>query len=134
MILKQDGIAIFLQYLPFIVVGMVASLTHYTVALFSFYWWGNIAAINSNWLGFLVAFPVSYFGHRYWTFQGTSMKHPQAILKFFFVALISFLGNQSLLWLGLQITPLPFWLLLAIIMLLIALMTYSLSKYWVFTK
>lgn len=134
MTLKQGSITIFLQYLPFIIVGMAASLTHYTVALWSYYWWGNIAAINSNWLGFLAAFPVSYLGHRFWTFQATTMKHPQAILKFFVVALLSFLGNQGLLWLGLQTTPLPFWLLLAIVMLLIALLTYALSKYWVFTK
>ena len=132
--LMQTLSSIFVKYFTFIVVGIAASLTHYAVAMFSYFWWDNIAATNSNWLGFLAAFPVSYVGHRLWTFQGTTTKHQQAIFKFFIVALFSFLGNQSLLWLGLQTTPLPFWLLLGIVMLLIALITYVLSKHWVFDQ
>lgn len=121
-----------LRYMPFLSVGAIAAMVHYWVALAGFYWVGGMSASSSNWLGFLMAFPVSYLGHRYWTFSATQVSHGQALLKFSMVALLSFQGNQALLWLTLKHTPLPFWLVLGVVMVLVAVITYVLSRRWVF--
>jgi len=121
-----------LRYLPFVMVGAMAALVHYCVAMIAYYWVGGFNASNSNWLGFIGAFPVSYIGHRVWTFNTTAQRHRWALIKFFAVALMSFQANQLLVWIGLLFTPLPFWLVLGLVMLIVAVMTYLLSKWWVF--
>lgn len=118
--------------LPFVSVGALAALVHYLVALSAFYIDKNFSASTSNWIGFFFAFPVSYFGHRYWTFKASQVAHVSAFFKFFIVALIGFLGNQGLLWLLLHYTTCPFWLSLALVMVIVAVSTYVLSKSWVF--
>jgi putative flippase GtrA len=119
--------------IPFISVGALAALVHYLVALVAFYLDRGFGAVTSNWIGFLFAFPVSYIGHRYWTFKTTQASHTSAFFKFFVVALLGFLGNQGLLWLFLHYTTWPFWFSLALVMVLVAISTYVLSKSWVFT-
>lgn len=114
----------------FIGVGALAALVHYLVALGAHAW--GISPANSNWLGFLLAFPVSYWGHRTWSFKHSQSAHISAFSKFFLVALFGFFGNQALLWLGLHYTPLPFWLLLGLVMVVVALSTYVLSRFWAF--
>ncbi len=120
--------------IPFVSVGALAALVHYLVALLAYYFDHGLSASLSNWLGFLCAFPVSYIGHRYWTFKTTQASHISAFIKFFLVALLAFLGNQFLLWALLQYTVLPFWISLAIVMVIVALSTYFLSKGWVFVN
>lgn len=113
------------------VVGACAAMVHYisAVILQANAW---LSPANANWVAFLMAFPVSYIGHRKLSFAGTTRQHQQALPRFLLVALIGFAGNQSLLLLMLHFTALPFWLILAVVMLLIALMTFVLSKYWAF--
>lgn len=116
--------------LGFVGVGALAALVHYVVALLSHYC--GLTPANSNWLGFACAFPVSYWGHRTWSFKNSQAAHISAFSKFFVVALLGFLGNQALLWLGLHYTPLPFWLVLGLVMVVVALSTYVLSRFWAF--
>lgn len=116
--------------LGFISVGALAAGVHYIVALLS-HTWGYPAA-TANWMGFLCAFPVSYLGHRHWSFRGTQASHAAAFIKFLAVALFGFLGNQVLLWLGLTYTPLPFWFVLGVVMVIVAISTWLLSRFWAF--
>lgn len=87
---------------------------------------------DANIMGFLAAFPVSYFGHRFYSFSHLSSKHRQAFPRFFAVALLGFLGNQFLVLSALKYTALPFWLVLGVVMVLIAISTYVLSRFWAF--
>lgn len=116
--------------LGFVSVGAVAAATHYVVALLAHALGWQPA--NANWLGFLAAFPVSYIGHRWWSFRGTRSRHRQAFPKFLAVALLGFFGNQLLLWLALAYTPLPFWFALGLVMVVIAASTWLLSRFWAF--
>jgi putative flippase GtrA len=115
----------------FLVVGAIAAVVHYTVAvaLEGLY---DIRPAWSNIVGFCCAFPVSYVGHRNYSFAHQTNAHQQALPRFLLVALLGFLTNQSLLLIGLHFTTLPFWLVLALVMLIVAVSTYLLSKYWAF--
>lgn len=115
----------------FLLVGALAGLVHYLVAvvLEGVY---DIQPAWSNLLGFCFAFPVSYVGHRTFSFPDQTKSHRHAFPRFLLVAILGFFANQSLLLLGLHFTALPFWLVLAVVMLLVAVSTYLLSKYWAF--
>ncbi len=115
-------------------VGIAAAITHYGVAVSLEYTgftpnWANIS-------GFLLAFPVSYFGHHTLSFgtQKNAQKatHKQALPKFFLVAISSFLANHFLLLTSLYFTHLPFWLVLGVVMVVVAVSTYFLSRDWAF--
>lgn len=115
----------------FLVVGALAALVHYIVAV-TLEGGFDVKPAWSNLLGFCFAFPVSYVGHRNFTFPDQTKPHRQAFPRFFLVAILGFLANQSLVLLALHFTMLPFWLVLAIVMLLVAISTYMLSKHWAF--
>lgn len=114
----------------FVSIGALAAGVHYVVALLAHAWGWSPG--NANWLGFLCAFPISYLGHRAWSFRGTQARHRQAFPRFFAVALFGFIGNQALLLLALTYTIFPFWLVLGVVMVVIALSTWLLSRFWAF--
>ncbi len=115
----------------FLLVGALAALVHYLVAVVLEGGY-DIQPAWSNLLGFCFAFPVSYVGHRTFSFPDQTKSHRHAFPRFLLVAILGFFANQSLLLLGLHFTLLPFWLVLAVVMLLVAVSTYLLSKYWAF--
>lgn len=116
--------------LGFVSVGALAACVHYVIALLTHRW--GLQPAEANWIGFLCAFPVSYLGHRHWSFRGTQASHFTAFFKFLAVALIGFLGNQLLLKLTLTLTSLPFWFSLGVVMVIIAMITWLLSRFWAF--
>jgi putative flippase GtrA len=112
------------------IVGAVAALTHYCIAVFLES--QSASAHVANISGFLCAFPVSYFGHRFFSFAGQNSPHIKALPKFFLVAVGGFLANHLMLLIFLKFTNLPFWLALAFVMMVVALSTYLLSRFWAF--
>jgi putative flippase GtrA len=115
----------------FFLVGTAAAATHYIVGLCVYSLLGQSPGL-ANAIGFAAGFPVSYSGHRFWTFEDTRERHVVALPRFLLVALLSFAGTQVLLLLAVRWLPLPFWLLLGGVLLTVAVMTYLLSRYWVF--
>lgn len=111
-------------------VGAMAALTHYCIAVLLEY--RGATAHVANISGFLGAFPVSYFGHRFFSFALQNAPHKQALPKFFLVAVSGFVANHLMLLGLLTFTPLPFWLALAIVMSIVAMSTYFLSRFWAF--
>jgi putative flippase GtrA len=115
----------------FAVIGAFAALVHYIVAVaVEFTHIGSPAIANIT--GFLLAFPVSYFGHTKYSFSGHTATHQQALPKFFGVAVTGFLINQVMLLNTLYFTSLPFWFVLGVVMVLVAISTYILSRFWAF--
>lgn len=112
------------------VVGALAALTHYCVAVVLEY--QSASAHVANVSGFLSAFPVSYFGHRFFSFASQNAPHTQALPKFFLVAVTGFMANHLMLLALLTFMSLPFWLALAIVMVVVAVSTYLLSRFWAF--
>lgn len=114
----------------FTLIGALAALTHYVAAV------GleqlGLAAAWANPVGFLCAFPVSYYGHRRWSFEQPACAHRQTLPRFLLVASGGFCANQLLVLLGLRWLTLPFWLLLGLVMGVVAAATYLLSRYWAF--
>lgn len=115
----------------FTIVGIVAAVVHYVCAV-SLEVGTSITPAYANIAGFLVAFPVSYLGHRRFSFSHQDSIHRQALPRFFAVAGLGFTANQLLVICALRFTPMPFWLALAIVMIVIALSTFILSRYWAF--
>jgi len=131
----MNGIAAIKQFRQhaswFTIIGILAAITHYVVAvgLESLF---TLKPSLANIIGFMLAFPVSYFGHLKFTFASTKASHQQALPKFLLIALLGFVGNQSLLLLLLANTAWPFWLVLGLVMVLVAVSTYCLSRFWAF--
>jgi len=115
----------------FTFVGAVAGLVHYFVAIGTEAGFGLAPAV-ANTYGFLCAFPVSYLGHRNFSFATRDTHHRQALPRFLLVALSGFISNQILLLLALNLLHLPFWLALGFVMVIVAAITYSSSHFWAF--
>lgn len=125
-----------LRVLRFGIVGLSAAAVHYwtVVGLVEL---ARIVPLLANVGGFVVAFWVSYFGHRHWTFSDTldpAGGRKTSFLRFLLVALIGFCMNELLFFLLLHYAALPYYIALAIVVLTVAVMTYILSRLWAFRR
>lgn len=116
----------------FACIGALAALVHYVVAV-GLDGYLQVVPGWANILGFVCAFPVSYIGHRTWSFPDANKAHQHTLPRFLSVAILGFLANQTLVLLSLRYTPLPFWLILGVVMVVVAVSTYALSRYWAFS-
>ncbi len=91
----------------------------------------NMAPLSANVVGFLIAFQMSYWGHRLWTFKAADTLHVVAIPKLLLVQLINFTANETLFYFFLTL-HLPYPLALAIVLTILPIFTYFSSKLWVF--
>lgn len=119
------------EALRFIAVGVSALLTHWLVVILLVSAAG-LPPLVANVFAFLVAFNVSYFGHRHLTFNAGERSHRQTLPRFATVAASSFLVNEALYWLLLNFTPLRYDLAMLLVLGTVAGMTYLLGKFWAF--
>ena len=117
----------------FLAIGAAAGLVHYVVTL-GLNALGSMRPGPANLIGFLCAFPVSYFGHRALSFAATEVPHQRALPRLFAVSGMAFIGNQALLLTLLKLTALPLYIALAIVLLVVSVSTFLLSRGWVFAK
>ena len=124
-----------LRIARFGIVGLTAAGVHYwvVVALVELL---QIAPLHANFGGFFMAFWVSYFGHRHWTFSDAMATHTDgkhsSFLRFLLVALLGFGVNQLMFYLLLHYAGWPYYLALAVVVFTVAAMTYVLSRLWAF--
>lgn len=116
----------------FACIGALAALVHYVVAV-GLEGYLQIVPAWANIWGFVCAFPVSYIGHRTWSFPESNKAHQHTLPRFLSVAVLGFLANQTLVLLSLRYTTLPFWLVLAVVMVVVAVSTYLFSRFWAFS-
>ena len=113
------------------VVGVSAMLVHLgSVALIMVPL--GLTPLLANVVGFLLAFQVSHAGHHRLTFQAASTPVSRSRRRFFGVALGSFAVNELLYWALLHFTKLDYRLALAIVLVLVAAMTFFLARNWAF--
>jgi putative flippase GtrA len=118
------------QVIRFGLVGCSACAVHFVVVI-------SLVPLGMNPLianifGFMVAFAVSYFGHTLWTFNHG--KSGRSLLKFGLVAVLSFIVNEGLFYLLLSFSLMPYEIALLLVLFLLALMTFMLSKFWAFSE
>ncbi|WP_020394415.1 GtrA family protein [Thiolinea disciformis] len=112
-------------------VGGLAAATHFFVAVLLI----SQAFMNpllANVIAFLVAFIVSYAGQRYWTFAANYHNHHTTLWRYGLTAIIGFLINETILWLGLTVFPAWYPLILGLAIIVAAISTYWLSANWAF--
>ncbi len=117
----------------FVIVGASAALTHWLVAVLCVSAFG-LHPLLTNVLGWLVAFLVSFAGHFQLTFRHQKAPLWQAARRFFIVSAIGFSINETAYAWLLQVSALRYDVLLALILIAIALLTFILGKAWAFRR
>ncbi len=115
----------------FLLVGGSAALTHMAVfALAQDLMWPEAA----NALGFVVAFGVSFFGHRRLSFQDAGTTVAQSLGRFAVTALAGFAANELVFIALLRGLHWPSLLALFAALVAAAGQTFVLSRYWAFRR
>jgi len=118
------------QLMRFGVIGVIAAITHYCIAIFLTD--HQVAAAWANLVAFVIAFWISYFGHRYFSFDAGDVSHQQTLPRFILVAVLGFILNESLLLLMLHFTKISIALGLPFIIIITAMFTFILSRQFAF--
>ncbi|HTR01341.1 MAG TPA: GtrA family protein [Candidatus Acidoferrum sp.] len=111
------------------VVGATAALVHLLVYLLSRLW---LRPELANVIGFVVAFGVSYCGHRWLTFSGSSAPVGRSLWRYLLTAIAGFCTNEITFVLLLWWTQWYEWIVLVCALLLAAVQTFILSRWWAF--
>ena len=119
------------ELVRFGVVGVSAFLVHFGVVTLWLVPVG-LPPLWANVFGFLMAFVVSYFGHRHLTFRATHVVHLQALPRFFAVACLGFAVNETGYFVLLHYANLDYRIALFIVLVAVAVMTFALGKLWAF--
>lgn len=112
-------------------VGFGALATHWIVLVLAVSLAG-VAPLVANVVAFLVAFNVSYFGHRELTFAAQHRPHRRTLPRFAAVAVSMFLVNETMYWALLSWTALRYDIASLIVLATVAGMTFVLGKFWAF--
>ncbi|MBR7003083.1 MAG: GtrA family protein [Neisseriaceae bacterium] len=115
------------QVARFVIVGVAATLTDLWVAWLIWRFFGLHETACAV-IGFAVAFWVSFFGHRFFTFQKTG--NP---LKFLALA-VSMLALREVMIYGLTLVGVRGFMALFIPLCTVTLITFFISKYQIFKR
>jgi putative flippase GtrA len=119
--------------LSFIAVGVLAAAVHWTVVVAIVEGW-QWPALAANVVGWLVALLVSFSGHHRITFAGHGVHWSVAGRRFALISAGGFAVNESAYAIALQRSGVRYDLLLAIVLLAVATLTYLLSRHWAFLR
>lgn len=120
------------EFFKFCVIGVTAALTHYAVFMLLMHFSSMHLAL-ANLIAFVVAFWVSYFGHRIFTFNAQNLQHRHALPKFMIVAVSGFLFNEGFLLSAHSLFPATQLSILIILTIgITAMFTFFLTKFFAF--
>ncbi|MFT5082507.1 MAG: putative flippase GtrA [Lentisphaeria bacterium] len=110
-------------------IGVLATLTHYSIALACVELFAQ-PLLLANFIGYASAIMVSFFGHGFYTFQ---VKLNAIIFKkFLVVSIATFLLSEFLVFIFERFIPINHRLSLAMVVVTIPLISFSLNKLWVY--
>jgi putative flippase GtrA len=92
----------------------------------------HIQPLLANIFAFLVAFNISYTGHRYWSFANTKQQHQSSIPRFLLIAIISFALNEGLFYIFLSLFSWYYIWALLLTLFIVPIFTFISSKFWAF--
>ncbi len=113
------------------VVGMTAMLVHLACVALILVPLG-LDPLLANLFAFLLAFQVSHVGHRRLTFGHHEAPVARSRVRFFGVALTSFVVNELMYWALLRFTPLDYRIALGIVLIAVAALTFVIARAWAF--
>ena len=121
----------FVKLAWFVAVGCTAAAVHFGVVV------GLVSGLGlqplvANILGWLVAFVVSFLGQWQLTFRAHGAPWLRALRRFFVLSLTGFVINETAYAVLLRFTPFRYDVLLAIVLVGVAVMTYLLGSRWAF--
>lgn len=116
----------------FIVVGGAATLVHFATVTLLVHWIA-LPPLGVNVLGWLCALGVSFTGHYRLTFSDHAASMVHSAPRFFLISACGFAINESTYAIALRFTRLNYGVLLAIILMAVAGLTYLTSRYWAFS-
>lgn len=119
------------QVIRFVVVGCAAAAVHLSVVTVLVRLAGA-APLAANVAGWALAFWVSFIGHYGWTFRGTVLTRSVAARRFVLLSATGFAVNEGLYALALHWSALRFDLLLVVVLLVTAVLTFLASRVWAF--
>jgi putative flippase GtrA len=126
----MSKLSLFFQVFRFGVVGLVAAAIHFSIVVMLVHV-GSLIPLLANVFGFAIAFQVSYWGHRLWTFPDNGILHRIALPKLLFVQLLNFAANETLFYILLSLNV-PYPIALIIVLAVLPVFTFMASKLWVF--
>ena len=115
----------------FVAVGCCAAATHWLIAVLAVATLG-LEPLVANVLGWLVAFGVSFAGHYQLTFRRQRGPWAKAAWRFFIVSALGFGVNELAYAFLLSATTLRYDVLLALILIAVAVVTFILGRFWAF--
>lgn len=115
----------------FVAVGSVAALVHWLVVV-ALVEGRQLAPLVANVVGWLTAFVVSFGGHRRWTFEDQGAPAARSARRFFAVSAAGFAVNEGTYAALLHGTGWRYDLVLVIVLLAVAALTYLASRRWAF--
>jgi len=118
----------------FVLVGASAALTHMAVFALVLLLVPTLWPEIANVAGFLVAFLVSFVGHRRLSFQDAGTSLMQSFLRFTATAVAGFTANEAVFIVLFRVLALPTWLALISAIVVSSLQTFVLSRYWAFRR
>ena len=118
----------------FVLVGASAALTHMAVFALVLILVPTLWPEIANVAGFLVAFLVSFVGHRRLSFQDAGTSVLQSFLRFAATAVAGFATNESVFILLFRLLGLPTWVALISGIVVSAVQTFVLSRFWAFKR
>jgi len=90
----------------------------------------QVRPLIANIFAFLLAFNVSFLGHRYLTFAKLHNQKQLSLPHFFLVASSAGIINELLYFLLLDYTPLSYLFALIIVLGLVSVYSFMLSRFW----
>lgn len=117
----------------FVATGCAAALTHWLVAVLCV---SSLAMppLLANVAGWLVAFIVSFLGHYHFTFKQQRGPWAGAAQRFFLVSALGFCINELAYAYLLHVTTIRYDILLAMILIALAVLTFILGRFWAFRR
>lgn len=122
---------LFGQLTRFCIVGLLAAAVHFSIVVLLVEV-GALKPLIANIFAFLIAFQVSYWGHRRWTFHTTTSLHGEALPKLFLVNGLGFIANEGLFYIFMTMFGLSYPLALFLVLAILPVATFALGKFWVF--
>ena len=120
-----------MQIMRFGIVGSSAAFVNFIIVV-ALVESGTLPPLYANMAAFVFAFQVSYFGHRFWTFNETIIEHRVAMPKLLLISGANFFANEGLFYFFLNTFQLPYTVALLLVLAILPVVTFTVSKLWIF--